>query len=283
MPPFTVSTFYKFAPVADPAALRRQLAELCARHAIRGTILIAHEGINATIAGADVDVGAVLAWLRADPRFQGLVSKQSAASEMPFQRMKVKIKREIVRLDAPEADPNLQVGTYVKPEDWNALISRDDVILVDTRNDYEVAIGTFRGALDPKTKSFTGFKDYVRDTLDPAAHPKVAMFCTGGIRCEKASAYLLAHGFPEVYHLEGGILKYLEDVPREQSLWAGECFVFDERVALDHGAVEGRATLCRACGWPVTPPAQAGGAEKDVLRCLHCGTEIDCVERNPSP
>lgn len=277
----TVSTFYKFAPVAEPGMLRGQLVDLCARHAIRGTILIAHEGINATIAGKDEDVRAVLAWLRADLRFAGLVSKESAADDMPFQRMKVKVKREIVRLDAPEADPSVLVGTYVKPHDWNALISRDDVIVVDTRNDYEVAIGTFRGAMDPKTKSFTGFKDYVRENLDPGQHRKVAMFCTGGIRCEKASAYMLAHGFPEVYHLEGGILKYLEDVPRGESLWAGECFVFDERVALDHGVVEGRATLCRACGWPVTPPAPGGTNLHDGSTCPNCRSVLENDPSNP--
>lgn len=270
----TVTTFYKFVAIEDREELRAQLLDLCHAHAILGTILIAAEGINATIAGDDAGVAAVLAWLRRDPRFRDLLSKESFAAEIPFQRMKVKVKREIVRLDAPEADPNVAVGAYVKPRDWNALISRDDVILVDTRNDYEVAIGTFRGARDPKTRSFTGFKDYVRNHLDPARHPKVAMFCTGGIRCEKASAYLLAHGFPEVYHLEGGILKYLEEVPREESLWVGECFVFDARVGLDHGVVEGRAAMCRACGWPMAP-GESAAAGVSSLQCPNCGSEID--------
>lgn len=255
----TVSTFYKFVSVADPPALKHELASYCCARAIKGTILVAPEGINATVSGRDESVRGLLAHLRADPRFEGLVSKESFADGHPFGRLKVRLKREIVTLKAPEADPTSKVGTYVKPEDWNALIARDDVVLIDTRNDYEVAIGTFEGAVDPGTRVFSEFPAFVSSQLDPAKTPKVAMFCTGGIRCEKASAYMLAHGFGEVYHLEGGILKYLETIPPEQSLWRGECFVFDERVSLDHGVVPGTHRLCPNCGAPVAADSDPAG------------------------
>lgn len=257
--PVTVSTFYKFAAIADCAALRDTLARMCCGRGIKGTILIAAEGINATISGADADVRAVLSWLRSEPRFADLVSKESYAPAQPFRRMKVKIKPEIVTLKAPEADPAKQVGTYVKPQDWNALISRDDVVVIDTRNAYEVAIGTFARAVNPRTQAFSEFPEFVRRTYDPARTPKVAMFCTGGIRCEKASALMLGLGFTEVYHLEGGILKYLETVPPEESLWRGECFVFDERVALEHGVRPGTHSLCPHCGAPVPTASDAAG------------------------
>lgn len=253
----TVTAFYKFVTIDDCQTLQAHLSELTQAHAIRGTILIAHEGINATISGPDAGIRAVLADLRADPRFADLVSKESYCAEHPFGRMKVKIKREIVTIGVPEVNPALAVGTYVKPENWNALISDPNVVLIDTRNGYEVDIGTFRGALDPKTQSFSEFPAYVRANLDPAQKPKVAMFCTGGIRCEKASAYMLQQGFPEVYHLEGGILKYLETIPKEQSLWQGECFVFDERVALEHGVKLGHHTKCPNCGYPIARPTEA--------------------------
>lgn len=259
----TVSAFYKFVPVGDCDALRAELSAFGEREGLRGTILIAPEGINATIAGPDIGVRAMLAHLRADPRFAGLVSKKSFAEQQPFQRWKVKVKPEILTFDAPEADPNVRVGTYVNPEDWNALISRDDVLLIDTRNDYEVAIGTFRGAVDPKTRAFTEFKDYVESSLDPARHTRIAMFCTGGIRCEKASAYLLAHGFGEVYHLQGGILNYLEKVRPDASLWDGACFVFDERVSVVHGVAPGGHRLC-GCGWPIAA---------NEARCPRCSAD----------
>mgnify|MGYP001026360914 FL=1 len=247
----TVTAFYKFVAIADPPALRQELLALARAQAIKGTILIAPEGINATIAGPDAGIRHVLAHLRADPRFAGLVSKESYADEIPFGRLKVRLKREIVTLRRPEADPSRRVGTYVKPEHWNALIADPEVVVIDTRNAYEVGIGTFPGALDPMTRSFSEFPDFVAANLDPARHKRVAMFCTGGIRCEKASAFMLAQGFPEVYHLEGGILKYLETVPHEQSLWQGECFVFDERVALEHGVKPGSHVMCKACGAPI--------------------------------
>jgi UPF0176 protein len=247
----TVTAFYKCVSIADLPALRASLLARSREQAIKGTILLAPEGINATIAGPEEGIRRVLAHLRADPRFAGLVSKESYADEAPFGRLKVKIKREIVALRRPEADPSRHVGTYVKPEQWNALLRDPDVLVIDTRNAYEVGIGTFEGAIDPATRAFGEFPDFVAANLDPAKHKRVAMFCTGGIRCEKASSYLLSKGFPEVYHLEGGILKYLETVPPEESLWQGECFVFDERVALEHGVKPGTHVLCRRCGFPI--------------------------------
>lgn len=264
----TISTFYKFVSVADPPGLKHELASFCCARAIKGTILVASEGINATVSGRGDSVRDLLAHLRADPRFCDLVSKDSFADDHPFGRLKVRLKREIVTLKAPEADPTRLVGTYVKPEDWNALIARGDVVLIDTRNDFEVAIGTFEGAIDPRTRVFSEFPEYVKANLDPAKTPKVAMFCTGGIRCEKASAYMLAHGFGEVYHLEGGILKYLETIPPEESLWRGECFVFDERVALEHGVVPGTYAMCPKCGAPV--PAQ-GSDPPGLTPCCSVG------------
>lgn len=248
---FTVTAFYKFAAISDPPALRERLLDLARAEEIKGTILVAPEGINGTVAGPDAGIRNLLAHLRSDARFADLVSKESYDDAPPFRRLKVRLKREIVTLRRPEADPTKQVGTYVKPEDWNALIADPDVLVLDTRNTYEVAIGTFKDAVDPETRSFGEFPEFVAAHLDPGKHTRVAMFCTGGIRCEKASAYLLSQGFPEVYHLEGGILKYLETVPPEQSLWQGECFVFDRRVALEHGVKPGSHVMCWACGTPV--------------------------------
>lgn len=229
----TVSAFYKFVCIEDPPALRSILHEAMAAKASKGTILVASEGINGTISAAADDMDAFLSRLRADPRFADIVVKQARADQQPFQRLKVKLKREIVTLRAPEADPSQRVGTYVAPKDWNALISDPDVIVIDTRNAYEVAEGTFHRALDPGTRSFGEFPGYVAKNLDPTRHKRVAMFCTGGIRCEKASAYMLAHGFEEVYHLKGGILRYLAEMPEAESLWQGKCFVFDERFGVD--------------------------------------------------
>ncbi len=261
---YTVSTFYKFARVEDCEALRGALYALGEREGLCGTILVAPEGINATIAGPDAGVRALLAHFRSDERFADLVSKESYTEVQPFQRWKVKVKPEILTFGAPEADPNVRAGTYVKPEDWNDLIAREDVLLIDTRNDYEVAAGTFRGAIDPKMRSFTEFKSYVAENLQPGNSHRIAMFCTGGIRCEKASAYLRAHGFDEVYHLEGGILKYLEEVPAERSLWDGACFVFDERVAVGHAVTPSGHRKCR-CGWAIAPDARI---------CSSCGAAV---------
>jgi UPF0176 protein len=236
-----VSAFYEFVRIDDPRALRAELLAALAAREMKGTILIAPEGINGTISGTHEAMTMFLALLRADPRFAGLVTKDAPAERHPFQRLKVKLKREIISLRAPEADPTALVGTYVDPRDWNALISAPDVLVIDTRNAYEVAEGTFRGAVDPGTRTFGEWPAWVERNLDPAQHRRIAMFCTGGIRCEKASAYLLAHGFAEVHHLQGGILRYLAEVPPEKSLWQGKCFVFDERGGVDAGDLPGPA------------------------------------------
>ena len=267
--PVTVSAFYKFVTVDDGAGLRARLQASCAEHGIKGTILIAPEGINATITGSHLAVQELLALLRSDARFADLESKQSSADALPFQRLKIKLKREIVTFGVPAANPARMTGTYVTAENWNALLQDPGVVVVDTRNAYEVNIGTFPGALDPKTRTFQDFPAYVKAALDPRTHPKVAMFCTGGIRCEKASAYLLSQGFAEVYHLKGGILKYLETVPRAESLFQGECFVFDERVALEHGVVAGTHERCASCGHPI---ARISG-DAPASSCPNCTVE----------
>ncbi len=242
--PVRVAALYRFARFADPSALRAPLVVLCDANHIKGTLLIAAEGINGTIAGTAEAVERILTHIRALPGCADLEVKQSTAETMPFHRMKVRLKREIVTMGEPDIDPLEGVGRYVAPADWNALIEQPGTILIDTRNDYEVKIGSFTGAIDPHTPSFRDFPAWFRANremlLDGAARPKIAMFCTGGIRCEKASALLLARGFTEVYHLRGGILRYLEGVPEAESRWRGECFVFDDRVALGHGLRERR-------------------------------------------
>jgi len=239
---YKVAALYQFVPLPDFRELKDPLHRLCQDLGIRGTLLLAHEGINGTVAGLDEAVDALMAELRSGPLFAGrldnLELKYSTASEMPFKRMKVRLKKEIVTLGDPQTDPLRRVGTYVSPDEWNRLMDEPGIVVLDTRNDFEVGMGTFAGAVDPRIARFSEFKDFVRDELDPARHKRVAMFCTGGIRCEKASSYMLAQGFEEVFHLKGGILKYLEDVPQTESRWDGECFVFDERVALGHGLVE---------------------------------------------
>ena len=237
--PLKVAALYQFAALPDFRGLREPLRALAAGLGIKGSVLLAHEGINGTVAGSDEGIDAFVRELQHGTlfgcRLDNLELKFSSASEMPFQRLKIRLKKEIVTLGDTAVDPTRQVGTYVEPSDWNALIAAPDTLVIDTRNAFEVAMGTFEGAVDPGIRSFGQFKDFAARHLDPAKHRKIAMFCTGGIRCEKASAYLLAHGFSEVYHLKGGILRYLEGVPKEQSRWRGECFVFDERVALGHG------------------------------------------------
>ncbi len=260
--PIKVLAFYKFAELPDCAALQPELALFCCARKIRGTFILAPEGINGTVAGTPEAIDELMGYLDAGPfgtRLHGAEAKISWAETMPFLRMKVRLKPEIVTLRAPEANPARRVGTYVEPENWNAVIAGEGVTLIDTRNDYEAAIGTFASAIDPGTKSFTEFKDYVAANLDPARQKKVAMFCTGGIRCEKASSYLLAQGFEEVFHLKGGILKYLEVVPEAESRFEGECFVFDERVAVTHGLQQGQSQLCRACRNPMAPHALVDG------------------------
>jgi UPF0176 protein len=234
-----VAAFYHFTPLPDYQDMRSPLKSFCQSHHLKGTILLASEGINSTIAGSRSGINALLDYLRSDPRLQTLEHKESYCDRMPFQRMKVRLKKEIVTLGVPGIDPTQTVGTYVEPKDWNALISEPDVVVIDTRNQYEVDLGTFDRAIDPQLEAFGEFPNFVQQNLNPDQHQKVAMFCTGGIRCEKASAYMLAQGFKEVYHLKGGILKYLEEIPPSESLWQGECFVFDERISIDNVGTEG--------------------------------------------
>ena len=252
--PIRVAALYRFTAFDDCEAIQGPLARLCCGLGIRGTLILAREGINGTIAGSDDAIEAVLAHIRALPGCEELDVKDSRAPAMPFDRMKVRIKREIVTMGQPDVDP-LDTGAYVAPQDWNALIDADDTILIDTRNAYEVALGSFKGAIDPGTRSFRDFPAWFRENrarLEREGRmPRVAMFCTGGIRCEKSTAFLKAEGVPEVFHLKGGILSYLEHVPAEQSRWEGECFVFDQRVTVKHGLEPGSGRLCRACNMPV--------------------------------
>jgi len=247
-----VAALYKFVTLEDFQDMRDPLLEQCKAFRVKGTLLLAREGINGTIAGSSEGVKGVLQYLKNDSRLADLVHKESYDDHMPFYRMKVKLKKEIVTMGVEEIDPNKIVGTYVKPSDWNALVADPDVVLIDTRNDYEVGIGTFAGAVDPHTTTFREFPAYVRENYNPEKNKKVAMFCTGGIRCEKASAFMLKEGFEEVYHLEGGILKYLEEVPQEESIWEGECFVFDSRVAVNHKLEKGQYDQCYGCRHPIT-------------------------------
>ncbi|BAT54015.1 hypothetical protein NOS3756_29800 [Nostoc sp. NIES-3756] len=265
-----VATFYKFVSLPDFTEKQDPLLAYCVAQGIKGTILLAKEGINGTIAGSRQSIDAVFSYLCSDPRLQDLEYKESTADTPPFERMKVRLKKEIVTLGLPEVDPNEQVGTYVTPQEWNELISDPEVIVIDTRNDYEVHIGTFKGAQNPQTNSFRDFPKYVRQNLDPSKHKKVAMFCTGGIRCEKASSFMLSHGFAEVYHLKGGILKYLEEVQPEESLWEGECFVFDERITVGHGLEPGNHELCFCCGHPLTDEDKASAKYEKGISCPWC-------------
>lgn len=270
-----VATFYKFVALPDFAEKQQPLLAYCQKQGIKGTILLAAEGINGTIAAATPEsIETVLTFICSDPRLADLEYKLSYADFPPFERIKVRLKREIVTLGLPGVDPNERVGTYVSPQEWNTLISDPDVTIIDTRNEYEVDIGTFKGAQNPRTQSFNQFPDYIDRNLDPAKHKKVALFCTGGIRCEKASSFMLSQGFAEVYHLKGGILKYLEEVPAEQSLWQGECFVFDERVAVQHGLEPGNYELCRSCGYPISQEDKASSKYEAGISCPNC---YDCL------
>jgi UPF0176 protein len=265
-----VAALYEFVTLKDFHALREPLLDCCQRAEIKGTILLAREGINGTIAGSRDGIDQVLAYLRSDSRFASLVHKESYDDHMPFYRMKVKLKNEIVTMGVDGIDPNELVGRYVKPADWNALVNDPDVIVLDTRNDYEVGIGTFKGSLDPKTTTFRGFPEFVRENLDPSRNKKVAMFCTGGIRCEKASAFMLNEGFEEVYHLEGGILKYLEDIPADESTWEGECFVFDNRVAVNQALEKGQYDQCYGCRHPITEQDKLSDHYEKGVCCPGC-------------
>ncbi|WP_262693169.1 oxygen-dependent tRNA uridine(34) hydroxylase TrhO [Kordiimonas aquimaris] len=270
---YLVAALYKFVALENFAEYQQPIQNVCTENDVKGTILLAGEGINGTIAGPEEGLRTVLAYLRSIPAFEGLDHKESWASEPPFPRMKVRLKKEIVTMGVPGIDPNQVVGTYVKPQDWNALISDPDVVVVDTRNDYEVAIGTFNRAIDPETKSFREFPDWVKNTDTLKGQKKVAMFCTGGIRCEKSTAYLKEQGFDEVYHLQGGILKYLEEVPEEESLWHGECFVFDDRVSVGHGLREGPYDMCHACRRPISEEDKQSSDYTQGISCPHCYDE----------
>lgn len=271
---FIVCSLYHFVRLEDPEALRQPLLGLMARYSLRGTILLAPEGINGSLAGSRDGIDALLAWLRKDARFASLRWKESASDEIPFHRARVKLKREIVTMGVGDIDPNAAVGTYVTPAEWNQLIADPNVAVIDTRNDYEVQIGTFRHATNPNMATFREFPDFACDYADqhPAAdkHRKVAMFCTGGIRCEKATAYLKSLGFDQVYHLEGGILKYLEEIPEEESLWQGECFVFDGRVTVTHGLKPGHYDQCHACRMPIGDDDKQQPAYVPGVSCPHC-------------
>lgn len=275
--PVCVAALYQFTPFADHSALQAPLLGCCRAAGVKGTLLLAQEGINGTIAGSDAGIAAVLDHIRTLPGCAYLEVKFSRAPALPFHRMKVRLKREIVTMGQPNIDPLGSVGTYVPPADWNALIADPGTIVIDTRNDYEVAIGTFKGAIDPQTASFREFPEWFRarrdELLGQGQAPKVAMFCTGGIRCEKSTAFLKAEGVEEVYHLQGGILKYLEEVPLEDSLWQGECFVFDQRVSVGHGLVPGGYALCHACRRPVSAEQQAAPEYEEGVSCPACFAE----------
>lgn len=276
---FIVAALYKFATLTDCNALQPALLNKCLSLNIKGTLLLAEEGINGTIAGTRESIDEVLAFIRNDPRLADLEHKESFSDEMPFFRMKVRLKKEIVTMGVPNVDPNKAVGTYIPPEKWNDIISDPDVIVIDTRNDYEYDIGTFKGAVDPHTTTFREFPEYVAKNLDPAKNKKVAMFCTGGIRCEKASSYMISQGFEEVYHLQGGILKYLETVPKEQSLWEGECFVFDQRVAVRHGLEVGDYEQCHACRHPLSPEELKSEKYEPGISCPYCFDKLSDEKR----
>ena len=248
-----VAALYHFTKFSDYKKLQDPLRKICNSEGIKGSLLIAYEGINGTISGSRSGIDAVLKHIRSMPGCSNLEHKESFASEIPFKRMKVKLKKEIVTMGQPHIDPTLNVGNYIEPSDWNNLISQDDVIVIDTRNDYEVAIGSFDGAIDPETKSFGEFPEWWEENRSKYQDKRVAMFCTGGIRCEKSTNFLLNEGVKDVYHLKGGILKYLEEVPEKNSKWNGECFVFDSRVSVKHGVEEGIYNLCYACRMPLAP------------------------------
>ena len=276
---FVVAALYRFVRLDQAELLRDPLIQQMRRHDVRGTLLLAPEGINGTIAGPRSGIDAVLGYLKQDPRLAALSHKESTCDHPPFRRTKVRMKREIVTMGVEDIDPEHAAGTYVKPADWNALIQDPDVTVIDTRNDYEVELGSFQGAIDPRTTSFRQFPDYARAHLDPKTHRKVAMFCTGGIRCEKATAYLKHIGFEEVYHLQGGVLKYLEEVPAEQSTWRGECFVFDERVSVGHGLTPGPYKLCYACRMPISEADRLSEHYIKGISCPRCYDQVDAERR----
>ncbi len=271
---WTVAALYRFVPLTDLPALQADLKSVCEDNDICGTILIAPEGVNGTIAGIGEKLNNIIDVLDRHTGIKSGELKYSTSTGKPFLRMKVRVKKEIITMNAPEANPTVNVGQYVTAEDWNALIADPDVTLIDTRNDYETAVGIFKGAIDPNIQKFTDFKDFVAEKLDPAKQKKIAMFCTGGIRCEKASSYMLAHGFEEVYHLQGGILKYLETIPAEKSQWDGECCVFDRRVAVGHGLEEGIHDICYGCRFPLKPGDMETPEYEHGVSCPRCHADL---------
>jgi len=274
-----VAALYRFARFPDPAGMQGPLLALCRAEGVRGTLLLAPEGINGTVAGTRTGIDRVLAHIRSFPGCSDLDWKESPAETMPFARMKVRLKREIVTLGQADVDPLARTGHYIRPADWNALIASPDVAVIDTRNDYEVAIGTFRGAVDPQTQSFRDFPAWWAENSDRFRGKRIAMFCTGGIRCEKSTNWLLGQGVRDVFHLQGGILKYLEEVPASESLWDGECFVFDGRVSVGHGLRPGSLTSCGACRRPVTPETRADPCFEPGVCCPACKDEYSADDR----
>ncbi|MEM9393576.1 MAG: rhodanese-related sulfurtransferase [Pseudomonadota bacterium] len=277
---FTIAALYRFTRFEDPAALKGPLAKLACGLGVKGTLLLAPEGINGTIAGTRDGIDAVLAHVRGLPGCSDLDWKESTSETMPFGKLKVRIKREIVTMHQPDVDPTASVGRYVEPKEWNDLISSDDVVVIDTRNDYEVEIGTFKNAIDPKTASFGEFPAWWEENKDRFHNKRVAMFCTGGIRCEKSTNFLIDQGVEDVFHLKGGILKYLEDVPVEDSLWQGECFVFDRRVSVGHGLKPGPYDLCHACRRPVSDADKDRPEYEAGVQCHRCGDEYSEADRD---
>lgn len=277
--PIVVCALYRFVRLNDFEQLRAPLLKLMLDQNIVGTLLLAEEGINGTVAGSRSAIDKLLSWLKQDARLAALSHKESFHDSAPFYRSKVKLKKEIVTMGVEGIDPNRVVGTHVKPDEWNALINDPELLLIDTRNDYEVGIGTFKGAINPNTTTFRELPNWVKENLDPARHKKVAMFCTGGIRCEKSTAYLKEQGFDEVYHLEGGILNYLEKVPAEQSLWQGECFVFDNRVTVNHALAAGSYDQCHACRMPITEADKQHPDYIAGVSCHHCASQLTETQR----
>ena len=271
---YTIATFYLFADLPDFEAKQAPIREFCNGRSVLGTIILAPEGINGTIAGPSEGITATLDFLRTDERLAKLPNRLSYTDRKTFHRMRVILRPEIVTLGDPSENPNEALGQYIEPEDWNELINNPDVTLIDTRNHYEVEVGTFRGAIDPKTGSFGEWPAFVRKNLDPETHPKIAMFCTGGIRCEKASAHLLKNGFKEVFHLRGGILSYLESVPEAESAWEGDCFVFDHRVAVKHGLDQGDFEICFGCRWPISEADTRSPQYEPGVCCPRCADEL---------
>ncbi len=275
---YTVATFYKFIFFSKYAEKKSSLLKYCQDYDIKGTILLSQEGINGTIAGTCDNVNAIVDYLKEDIHFLDLEVKYSISSYLPFKRIKVRLKKEIVTLGIPDISPEQQVGTYVDPKEWNNILENEEILVIDTRNIYEIAIGTFKGAINPQTHFFREFPSYIKNHLNPEKHQKVAMFCTGGIRCEKASSYLLQKGFKEVFHLKGGVLNYLKSISESQSLWEGECFVFDERVAVKHKLEKGSYKMCTGCGYPILDDYNLSNCSTENISCPHCSFNLNTKE-----